>query len=197
MNQEQLITTIIEYVMQTKEKPLEIFQEGSNFYVEKEYGREYIDKDSFVQDCPIHFENAIEKFTTDYSYLNIDVMDAYYTIKLTIDEGEVIIPNTYGNECSFADSTEDDTYFDFILVYRDKIVTVDVDGDDLNPVITYYNYNNKNLFDEVGGKRAFYNEKDYILLRVSQDFYKTLPDENKFPQGEHWCSGPHFKLNKE
>jgi frataxin-like iron-binding protein CyaY len=197
MNQEQLITTIIEYVMQTKEKPLEIFQEGSNFYVEKEYGKEYINKDSFVQDCHIYFEAAIEKFTKDYSYLNIDILDAYYTIKFQTDEGEVIIPNTYGNENSFTDSNESDTYFDFILVYKNKIITVDVDGNHLNPIIKNYNYNNEKLFNEVSGKRAFYNEKDYILLRVSKEFYKTLPEENRFPQGEDWCSGPHFKLNKK
>ena len=46
--------------------------------------------------------------------------------------------------------------------------------------------------DELGGKRAYYLSDNFIRFRVDEQFYKTLRDENKYPEGEEDLSGPHL-----
>jgi len=141
----------------------------------------------FVQDeydtcaSPNH-EAALIKTAKQYRYKTVDAYGSFVG-------KDFIVLNAYGQE----DGWEEGEY-DIVALDTDGIVYILEYKDASTNVFTKESGIPLNIKD-FGGKRGYYYTKDKLVrFRTDEEFYKTLPIENKYPEGEKDVSGPHFTI---
>lgn len=148
------------------------------------YTRSYDDSIERYYDTEKAFMRIAKKY-------NFSIVDDYGSIVGTyLEIPEFFIPNSYGQEDTWCGIKYE---FDFVLLFHNKVFIAIQYKDYLEVIEQPYNIDiNVEYF---GGKRGYYYKKgDYVRFRTSQEFYNTLPDKNKFPEGENDISGPHFTI---
>jgi len=143
-----------------------------------------------VRDAETALKNICKK-------MNGELVDAYGGFISTdlISKEKFYVPNAYGQEDNWYDlkQNENEVLFDFVVVYKNRVEFLIFENSSVKTDIVYFDFDID--LSNFGGKRGYYLYENKLLLRTTNNFYKTLPKDYKNSESEKWCSAPHFSIN--